>query len=75
MVASYLVGRFKYPIPYEVGRLVLYAVTAMALWGAATLLSTGNNWIDFPTRVLLLAVYAGVVFVNEVKNRRKPAAV
>lgn len=54
---------------------MLYAVTAMALWGAATLLTTGNNWIDFPTRVLLLAVYAGVVFVNEVKNRRKPAAV
>ena len=75
MVASYLVGRVKYPIPYEVGRLALYAVAAMALWGAATLLTTGNNWIDFPTRVLLLAVYAGVVFVNEVKNRRKPAAV
>ena len=75
MVASYLVGRVKYPIPYEVGRLALYAVAAMALWGAATLLTTGNNWIDFPTRVLLLAVYAGVVFVNEVKNRRKSAAV
>ena len=32
MVASYLVGRVKYPIPYEVGRLALYAVAAMAAW-------------------------------------------
>lgn len=65
MVASYLVGRVKHPIPYDIPRVVFYLIAAMALWGVATVTTTGSNLIDFPTRVLLLVVYCGTVFLAE----------
>lgn len=72
MVASYLVGDQKYPIGYQLGKLGLYFLSAMALWGIATLLTTGNNWIDFPCRALLLVIFGGsVLAVNRVWSRRR----
>ena len=65
MLASYFTGRVIYPIDYEVRRVVFYIVAAMALWGAGWLLTTGENLFDLPLRVLLLAVYAGLVFMTE----------
>ena len=65
MLASYFTGRVKYPIDYDVRRIVFYIVAAMALWGAGWLLTTGENLFDLPLRVLLLAVYAGLVFMTE----------
>jgi len=65
MLASYFVGRVKYPIDYDVRRVVFYVLAAMALWGAGWLLTTGNNLIDLPLRVLLLGVYVGLVFLAE----------
>ncbi len=65
MLASYFTGRVKYPIGYDVRRIVFYIVAAMALWGAGWLLTTGENLFDLPLRVLLLAVYAGLVFMTE----------
>ena len=65
MLASYFTGRVKYPIDYDVRRIVFYIVAAMAPWGAGWLLTTGENLFDLPLRVLLLAVYAGLVFMTE----------
>lgn len=65
MLASYFVGRVKYPIDYDVRRVVFYVLAAMALWGAGWLLTTGNNLVDLPLRVLLLGVYVGLVFLAE----------
>lgn len=63
MLASYLVGQKKYPIGYHIGRIALYFLAALLLWGVADLLTSGNNWIDFPTRLLLLAVFCGSVMI------------
>jgi O-antigen/teichoic acid export membrane protein len=72
MVASYLVGQRKYPINYELGKLSLYFISAMLLWGVSNLLETGNNWIDFPCRLLLLAVYCGsVLLINRKKSSQR----
>lgn len=72
MVASYLVGNRKYPIGYELGKLGLYVVSALLLWLAALLLSSGNNWIDFPCRALLLVMFGGsVLMVNRMYDRKK----
>ena len=49
---------------YGVMMLASY-FTGMALWGAGWLLTTGENLFDLPLRVLLLAVYAGLVFMTE----------
>lgn len=68
MVASYLVGRVKHPVGYDIPRLLFYFAAAMALWGISALTATGSDVIDFPTRVLLLAVYGGVVYVAEFRK-------
>lgn len=67
MLASYAVGRHYYPIPYQTGKLALYLVSALVLWGLGLVLTSGNNWIDFPTRTLLIVIYAGSVLLI---NRR-----
>lgn len=68
MVASYLVGRVKHPVGYDIPRLLFYFAAAMALWGISALTATGSDVIDFSTRVLLLAVYGGVVYVAEFRK-------
>ncbi|MDE6438078.1 MAG: lipopolysaccharide biosynthesis protein [Muribaculaceae bacterium] len=73
MVASYVVGRFYKPIDYDLRRLGAYLCAALLLWGASALLTTGNNLIDLPLRVLLLAVYAGVVYMAEFRRPRRKA--
>ncbi len=72
MVASYLVGDRKYPIGYQLGKLGLYFLSALALWLIAIAATTGNNWLDLPLRALLLAVFAGsVLLVNRAWTRRR----
>lgn len=68
MVASYAVGRRKYPIPYDLRRLLFYVCAALALWGVSSLLTTGNNLIDLPLRTLLLAVYLGLIYLTEFRG-------
>lgn len=69
MVASYVIGRKNYPINYNIGCLSIYFIGAMALWGLSTLLTTGNNLIDFPVRALLLCLYAGATYMFEIRKR------
>lgn len=71
MLLSYLVGRKKHPIGYDIPRIIFYFAVALALWAVSAPLTTGNNLVDFPTRTLLLCVYAGVVWLAEF--RRRPA--
>lgn len=65
MVASWLVGRWKHPIGYELRRLLFYFLSAMVLWGVAILLRTANLLFDLPLRCLLLCCYLGLVFLVE----------
>lgn len=72
MVASYIIGNKKYPIGYDLGRLGLYVISALAMWGVATLLTTGNNLVDFPIRTLLLILYAAsVLFIHRRFDRSR----
>ena len=58
----------KHPVGYDIPRLLFYFAAAMALWGISALTATGSDVIDFSTRVLLLAVYGGVVYVAEFRK-------
>lgn len=58
MVLSYVIGRRKMPIPYATGRLSLYFVGAMALYGLSLLVTTGHLGLDLGLRTILLALYA-----------------
>lgn len=57
MVLSYVVGRAKHPIGYRLGPLALYFFLALALYGAAMALTTGNHWIDYTLRTVMLLGY------------------
>ncbi len=62
MLASYFVGRKKYPIDYPVRRLTLYFASAIALWVLSVAISTGREWIDMAVRTPLLAAYIVAVY-------------
>ena len=62
MVLSYFVGRHYYPIPYQMGRMALYTVLAIALYlGGEYIWSVLPEWTAYLTRMLLLVIYLGVV--------------
>jgi O-antigen/teichoic acid export membrane protein len=62
MVISYFVGRHYYPLTYQVRRLALYTLLAALLYGAGICTELYfPAWLMYSTRVLLLAVYIGVV--------------
>lgn len=68
MAASYLVGRHYYPLPYEMKRMGLYTLLALALYltgeYSAVLLPA---WGVYPLRIILLCVYVlTVAFFEEI---------
>lgn len=71
MVASYLTGQHYYPIPYPLKRMMMYVGAAAALYVLGLdVLVTGNEWVDYGMRALLLMVYVGLAWSVE---RRAPA--
>lgn len=68
MVASYIVGRMKYPIGYNVPRLTCYFLFALALYGLSVAVTVSNEWINYGVRAVILAVYLAVVFKVEKVN-------
>ncbi len=71
MLASYFAGRYYYPIGYDVKRLSIYFLSALLLWGAAVLISTGNELINMSVRTLLLCGYISFVLKKENINIRQ----
>lgn len=65
MLASYVVGRARYPIGYEVRRLSGYFLFALSLYGLSVVLVTPSEWINYIVRALMLALYLGVVLKIE----------
>lgn len=65
MVMSYLVGKAKHPIGYDVRNAAFYLVLAMAMYGVGMLIDTGRDVIDLPLRTLLLALYILIVLKKE----------
>lgn len=65
MVASYLIGQKKYPINYHLPRLMLYILSAGALYGVAMLLTTDSHIVNFGLRGVLLLVYGALIWKKE----------
>lgn len=62
MVFSYIMGRLKYPIGYNVPRLGGYFLLALALYGVSVWITVdAMPWLNYGVRLLLLALYIGVV--------------
>lgn len=65
MVASYIVGRIKHPIGYDIGRIAFYFVVAGLLYLVSILITTGNDWINWTVRAALLVIYCYIVLRRE----------
>lgn len=65
MVASYLIGQKKYPINYHLPRLMLYILSAGALYGVAMLLTTDSHIVNFGLRGVLLLTYGALIWKKE----------
>lgn len=72
MAVSYIVGRFKYPINYNLPRLLMYFALAMGLYALAVYTATDSVWVNFGVRALYLAAYVIIVYI--VERRRSCAA-
>lgn len=65
-VASYMLGRKYYPIPYPVKRIGLYCVLAALLWGVGSLCEFRYAMFGtYAIRTLLLVVYILIVAYYE----------
>lgn len=69
MTASYLAGRRRFPVPYRLPRLALYAAASLGLWGIGSLLHTGHTAADLATGTLLIAVYALLMWRLDLRPR------
>jgi O-antigen/teichoic acid export membrane protein len=65
MIASYYVGRAKYPIGYNVPRLMMYVAIAAVLDIAGCYIDLGYMWLNFIYRAILLALYVFIVMRKE----------
>lgn len=65
MVTSYFVGRGRYPIDYDVPRLLFYFVVAGVLYGVSMVVVIPVEWCNLLFRTLLLCVYGWIVCRHE----------
>jgi O-antigen/teichoic acid export membrane protein len=63
MVASYLLGRKYYPVPYELGKLGAMILTALLLYWTSLILGIALMQFGWLLNLLFLAAYAGFSLV------------
>ena len=71
MLVSYFWGQKVFPVPYQVGRIVLYMILAIGLYLISTLFGDYSLIIRLIINTLLILTYLGIVFVFERKNPLK----
>ena len=71
MLVSYFWGQKVFPVPYQIGRILLYMVLAVGLFLISTVFGNLSLVIRLIINTLLILVYLGVVFVFERKNPLK----
>jgi O-antigen/teichoic acid export membrane protein len=77
MIVAYVAGQRNYPIPYDVPRIVSYILMAVLVYFASLglqRLAQPGPWAGHALSVLLLACFAGYVFMAEKKPARKERA-
>lgn len=57
MLASYFVGRAKFPLRYQVGRISAYFFGGLALYFFGKLVDLNNQWLTMAARTPLLLIY------------------
>lgn len=71
MLVSYFWGQRVFPVPYQVGRIVLYMIFAIGIFLLSTVFADYSLVSKLIINTLLILVYIGTVFVIERKNTLK----
>lgn len=62
MAISYVLGRYYYPLPYELRKIGAYTVIACVLYiGGMMMENFFPTWIMYVLRTLLLIIYIGII--------------
>ncbi len=61
MLLSYFMGQKYYPVPYNLKRIAVYVVLAMALWAISEIFEPDSLLLKLGINTLLLLIYVGVV--------------
>ena len=64
MVASYLLGRKKYPIPYPLARMSVYIIAAVTFAGTSFYVFPGSLWVGVPLFLLFVLTLAYFEYKN-----------
>ena len=76
--ATWYTGQKHYPVPYEMGRMLMYVVLVLGLWGLEQVLQpllSGMPIVLWGVRAVLLLVFSGVVYVLEIGKKAGSAPV
>lgn len=73
MVASYLIGRNKFPVPYRLGRIATYAAAGILLWLAGDIVKPGSLIPDLAIGTIIIIIYIALIYILEIQNARKSA--
>jgi len=71
MLFSYVWGQKVFPVPYQIGRIILYFIFAIALFMVSTMLSDYNLPVRLLFNTFLIFIYIVTVFFAERKNPLK----
>lgn len=70
--ATWYTGHRHYPVPYQLGRMAWYAVSALGLWGLAMLLAPWlPGWLMWALRIALFGSYLYMIWWLELRSRRQ----
>jgi O-antigen/teichoic acid export membrane protein len=73
-VACYLLGQRYYPIPYSIGKDLLYIVVAYLFVLSVSMIPISDTLISIGVNLVLTLLFCGVIFLIERKGVSKPAA-
>jgi len=69
-VACYLLGQKYYPIPYNVGKSIVYIAVTFAIIYAVNLISINGQWVATTFHTVVIVAYLLVIYLLERKQFR-----
>ena len=67
-VISYFFGQHYYPIPYNIGRILLFIFVPVVLYFGLLYLPVENLVLNYSIRTFVLLIYSGVIYYLEFKQ-------
>ncbi|MFI5148531.1 MAG: oligosaccharide flippase family protein [Bacteroidia bacterium] len=68
MILSYIIGQRKYPIGYDLARILGYLFISLTLYALGRFIHTGHGMVDLLLKNALLLVFLSLIYVMEKEN-------